>query len=190
MLYLRCAQLHLRLYFLFDSPTSRNYSASLMSLYESCQTLLSLVLNSEEDFLSYCPNYIYQMTLAAGCSLYKIFKSPIMECINVADSKVLFNSAMLAIRKISVSNNDLPGRLAEVLAQLKARSNQTSRRNGTYDKNDWSSLQLKVRSRMSMSVTFDSLWEWRKGFEADQSRTPSGSTFPGAPLFNFILSGV
>ena len=65
---------------------------------------------------------------------------------------------------MSVSNNDLPGRLADVLAQLKARHNSSH-----HNIDQWEALKLEVRSRMSMSVTFDSLWQWRRGFEIQQA---------------------
>lgn len=101
-----------------------------------------------------------------------------MDYLDTVASKGLFNFSIAAVRKISVSNNDLPGRLAEVLAQLKARGN---RRGISSNKNDWKCLELKVRSRMSMSVVFDSLWEWRRGFEVDESRD-SSSASPNIPI--------
>jgi hypothetical protein len=117
------------------------------------------------DVLSYCPNYVYQMVLAAGFSILRLCTSPLVEYIDALGAKRLFNSSIAAVRKISVTNNDLPGRLAEVLAQLKARRNRLSRELTT----DWNSLQLKVRGRLSMSITFDSLWEWRKGVIEDEN---------------------
>jgi hypothetical protein len=170
LIYVRCAVLHLRLFALFDPPNAQNYIASLLSLYESCQALLGLLLTPGEDILNYCPNYIFQMTVASGFVILKLLESPVSEYVDSAAGKSSFNSAILAVRKISISNNDLPGRLAEVLAQLKARANRASR-----SKSDWQILQLKVRSRMSMSIVFDSLWEWRKGFEADESHVPSSN---------------
>jgi len=109
------------------------------------------------------------MTLAAGFAILKLMTSPISEYIDSTSSRTAFNSAIVAIRKISVSNNDLPGRLADVLAQLKARGNR--------EKRDWQFLQLNVRSRMSMSITFDSLWQWRKGFESNKETPRSGAQY-------------
>ena len=168
LIYLRCAQLHLRLYSLFDMPSTPKYITSVLSLYESCQALLGLLLTPGEDILSYCPNYVFQMTSASGFVILKLVQSPATEYVDAAASKSLFNSAILAVRSMSVSNNDLPGRLAEVLAQLKARGNRAAR-----NKTDWQILQLNVRSRMSMSIVFDSLWEWRRGFEMGESKAPS-----------------
>jgi hypothetical protein len=97
-----------------------------------------------------------------------------MQHLEGISAKTTFNSAIVAVRRISVSNNDLPGRLADVLAQLKARNNSSN------TSSQWQVLDLKVRSRMSMSVTFDSLWHWRKGFEVQQSAASIGrQTFLG-----------
>ncbi|KAL9115670.1 MAG: hypothetical protein Q9227_000038 [Pyrenula ochraceoflavens] len=84
-----------------------------------------------------------------------------------------------AIRKISIAKNDLPERLAEVLAQLwksshAARSSARNAENGArgddeFDARDLS-LQLKVRCRMSMSVVYDSVWRWREDFQARDGR--------------------
>lgn len=109
------------------------------------------------------------MTLAAGFALLKLVTSPIMQHLDKNAAKSLFNSSIVAMRKMSVSNNDLPGRLADVLAQLKAGGPSTSS-----SSDQWQTLNLKVRSRMSMSVTFDSLWHWRKGFEVPENRARVG----------------
>ena len=168
IVHLRCAQLHLRLYALFSSTSSENYIQSLLSLYDACKGLLSSVLDPSQDVLSYCPNYVFQMTLASGFTLLKLITSPVMQHLEGISAKTTFNSAIVAVRRISVSNNDLPGRLADVLAQLKARNNSSN------TSGQWQVLDLKVRSRMSMSVTYDSLWHWRKGFEVQQSTASTG----------------
>jgi transcriptional regulatory protein LEU3 len=115
------------------------------------------------DFLAYCPNYVFQLTITCGFAVLRLMQSPAADYLDAVASKKLFNSAIVAIRKIGVSNNDFPGRLAEVLVQLKAR--------GSGQKIDWGNLHLNVRSRMSMSVMFDSLWEWRKGFEPETGKS-------------------
>ena len=70
--------------------------------------------------------------------------------------------------------NDLPSRLAEVLAQLWRGGGAGSRvvgrgmgeGGGTDGAGGGGSLQLKVRCRMSMSLVFDSVWRWREEFQA------------------------
>ncbi|RDW65993.1 hypothetical protein BP6252_09628 [Coleophoma cylindrospora] len=180
-IYLCCAQLHLRLYALFDSNASKNFTQGLVSLYRACENLLSLLLETEKDILGYSPNYVFQMALASGFALLKLITSPATQLLEGTSAKAIFNSAIVVVRKMSVSNNDLPGRLADVLAQLKARGRSPD----TSDQ--WQKFTLQVRSRMSMSVTFDSLWHWRKGFEtsgslANTARAATANNFTGDAL--------
>lgn len=197
LLYLRCTELHLRLYTFFDRRTSNELIITSLSLYETCRHLLSMVLSpgllSNDllfggDFLLYCPNYIFQMTLAAGFAVMKLLKSSLRSYIRIESGKTIFNSAILAIRRISITNNDLPGRLAEVLAQLWAKDHCMSKarpgRESSSERNQeiWEELHLKVGGRMSMSIVYDSLMEWRRGFEAEASRQTSRKIAPVASL--------
>lgn len=74
---------------------------------------------------------------------------------------------------MSVSNNDLPQRLAEVLAQMWRMGNTGPTRQEVLSNGNTSnpaekddSLRLKVRCRMSMSLVYDSVWRWREDFQA------------------------
>ncbi|CZR50346.1 uncharacterized protein PAC_00218 [Phialocephala subalpina] len=159
--YAMCAKLHLHLFALFDCPTTPDYVDNLKMLHEVCEALLYRVSMSEK-FMKYCPKYVFWMTLAAAFTICKLLSSTFADYLDVVTSKQLFNTAVSAIRQMSVSNNDLAGRLAEVLVQLRARATQTKSPGSS--NNGWQSLGIKVRSRMSVSITYDSLWEWRNGF--------------------------
>lgn len=98
--------------------------------------------------------------VAAGCTLLKLCKSFFASHIDMEYTKSLFNRTIWAIRGVSASSNDLPERLAEVLAQMWRLGGATQRANNSTDVDD--SLRLKVRCRMSMSLLFDSVWRWRE----------------------------
>lgn len=106
------------------------------------------------------------MIVAAGFTLLKLLNSFFANNVDLEHGKALFSRCIWLIRLVSVANNDLPSRLAEVLAQLwksgGGGSNMTQRSNDILD----SSLQLKVRCRMSMSLVYDSVWRWREEFQA------------------------
>ena len=116
--------------------------------------------------IHHATNYILQMIIAAGFSLLKLLNSFFANHVDLDYGKKLFKRAIWMIRTISISANDLPSRLAEVLAQLwlsgGAGSRIHKRSNDVMD----SSLQLKVRCRMSMSLVYDSVWRWREEFQA------------------------
>lgn len=163
-LYLRAANLHLHLSAFFDEPSAKDYRERLLSLYVATTSFLEVAMNLETEVgpvLSYTPYYIYQMMVAAGCTLLKLSKSFFSSHIDMEYTKALFNRTIWAIRGVSVSSNDLPERLAEVLAQMWRLGGGTQRSSGTNAEMD-DSLRLKVRCRMSMSLLFDSVWRWRE----------------------------
>lgn len=172
LLYLRCVQLHLRLSTLYDSNTASSYVPSVLSLYDTIQNLLSQVIAPgclDGDILSYCPYYISQMTTACGFTLLRLLQSSFVDFIDVEAGKALFNSTVGAIRKMSVVNNDIPGRLADVLLQLwsRGRSGQRHSSASGSTRAEQPNLQLRVYSRMGMSIMFDSLLQWRNSFQEE-----------------------
>lgn len=168
-LYLRAADLHLRLSAFFDSPISKDYHFNLISLWFSTTKFLECAFNLETHaggVLIYATNYILQMIIASGFTLLKLLNSSFAARIDIAYGRLVFNRTIWAIRSISVTTNDLPSRLAEVLAQLWRGGGAGSRISRSDSSSADSSLQLKVKCRMSMSLVYDSVWRWREEFQA------------------------
>lgn len=127
------------------------------------------------SILPYAPFYIFQMLLACGFILLKISNSFFAAFVDMDYTKQLFNRTIYAIRGISVTGNDLPERLAEVLAQVwKTGVLGRGASNGDLD----ASVQLKVRCRMSMSLVYDSVWRWREDFQVRSQGKSIESTCP------------
>lgn len=184
-LYLRASNLHLHLSAFFDEPSAKDYRERVLSLYVATTSFLEAAMTLETrvgPVLSYTPYYIYQMMVAAGCTLLKLSKSFFAAHVDMEYTKALFNRTIWSIRNVSVSSNDLPERLAEVLAQMwrlgGVAQKSTPAHNGT-DVDD--SLRLKVRCRMSMSLLFDSVWRWR-----EDART-KGRNLEGQLGFCYLL---
>lgn len=167
MLHLQAANMHLRLAAFFDSSSAPNYVNDLLELYFATETFLTTALGLDDPTgpeLRHSTSYIMQMILAGGFTLLKLLNSFFAQHLDVAAARRLFNSTIWAIRRISITNNDLPSRLAEVLAQLWRRYGAATRAPpAAVD----GSLQLKVRCRMSMSLVYDSIWRWREEVAAD-----------------------
>ncbi|KAL8755435.1 MAG: hypothetical protein Q9184_004799 [Pyrenodesmia sp. 2 TL-2023] len=163
------AGLHFRLSAFFDSPGSADYQSHLFSLWQSTSSFLECVFdlnNTDGGLLPHASNYILQMIVAAGFALLKLLNSFFADRIKLAYGRELFWRTIRGIRTISVATNDLPSRLAEVLAQM-WKSGGSGLRKG-YGQSEWldDSLQLKNRCRMSMSLVYDSVWRWREEFQA------------------------
>lgn len=168
-LYLRAAGLHLRLSAFFDSPTSRDYHVDLLALWLSTISFLECAFNLQltaGGVLVYATNYILQMIIAAGFTLLKLLNSFFANQIDLEYGRQIFNRTIWAIRSISVTTNDLPSRLAEVLAQLWRGGGAGVKVSRTMNNAVDNSLQLKVKCRMSMSLVYDSVWRWREEFQA------------------------
>lgn len=92
----------------------------------------------------------------------KLCKSFFSAHVDLEYTRRLFNRTIWSIRAISVSNNDLPQRLTEVLTQMWKQGGAPTPRPVSASSEIDDSLQLKVRCRMSMSLVYDSVWRWRE----------------------------
>ncbi|EXJ68009.1 uncharacterized protein A1O5_08624 [Cladophialophora psammophila CBS 110553] len=172
--YFHVVKLHLHAFYLFDEPTALGYLERIVALYSTATSVIEHVRNLDsrsQDFLRFCPLFCYEAFLCAVFILLKVVKNDYFAAIIDADSgKGLINFSVSALRKISVVNNDLPGRLSDVIAYLWTHPNPSLMGGIGMD-----GLQLKVRSRMSMSIVYDSLWRWREQFRTEaESADPQG----------------
>lgn len=115
--------------------------------------------------------YIEQIMLAASVTLLKLLHSFYAPRVDQPRGRALFSRAVAGLRRLSVRSNDLPQRLAEVMAQLwvKSASDVPEGTSGDLAKvglaaeqgGEGDGLQLHVRCRGSLSVFFDAIWRWR-----------------------------
>ncbi|KAF3927947.1 hypothetical protein ABW20_dc0108594 [Dactylellina cionopaga] len=191
-IYLLCARLHLRSFHLFDSPHSSSASTNrIINLYSAAESLVTHILKLEEEtstVVDYCPVYIYQMFTCAAFTMLKVLRSSYFNrYLDVETGIKGFNSALGCLRNISIADNDLPARMADVLTQLwecgtlsfdrgsatggsvdgsisAAVSTAEREEGGEGGETLHAGWDLRIRSRMSMSVVYDSLWKWREQF--------------------------
>ncbi|KAJ9645505.1 hypothetical protein H2204_001085 [Knufia peltigerae] len=179
-LYLKAAALHMRLSAFFSPPSLPSYRADMFKLYQSTTEFLEVCLGLENSMsinlpsnyshglsLAHATNYIFHMMLAAGFSLLKLMHNFLGEHdMDVQGASELLSRTVWALRSMSVVENDLAERLAEVLAQVwksgRVRAQPDLNKIGEGEVDD--SLQLKVKCRMSVSLVFDSVWRWRRNF--------------------------
>lgn len=98
--------------------------------------------------------------------MLKLLNSFFAAHVDVPVGRTLFAKSVSTLRKLSVRSNDLPQRLAEVMAQFWHTSGSSQQRlfNDGQDaaREPDDTLQLKVRCRSSLSVLFDAIWRWRQ----------------------------
>nr|POE62812.1 transcriptional regulatory protein sef1 [Quercus suber] len=163
-LYLKAAALHLRLSAFFDKPTQPNYLADLRNVYIAASSLLTVVVELPEQHMLYLPRYIEQIILGGCVTLLKLLNSFYAAHVDGVTGRTLFGRSVNTLRRLSVRSNDLPQRLAEVMAQLWESSGKAQQQlfNGDQVKGPDESLQIKVRCRSSLSVLYDAIWRWRQ----------------------------
>jgi hypothetical protein len=187
-LHLRSTELHLRLSVFFDSSESIDYTLNVHTLYKAALSFFEAAQSLEFEqggVLSYCSNYILQMVIASAFVFLRLLNSFFAQFINFEEGKSTFNKAVQAIRRISVVKNDLPGRLAEVLAQMwRGAHLGGSPKPPLQTSNLGKELQLKVRCRMSMSLVFDSVWRWREEYQNKERGNLDGKSLPFHTLSN------
>jgi hypothetical protein len=166
ILYLKAAALHLRLSAFFDKPTQPNYTADLRNVYIAASSMLTAVNDLPPHIFMYVPRYIEQMMLAGATTLLKLLNSFYAAHVDVPSGRSLFSRTVNLLRELSVRSNDLPQRLAEVMAQLWETSGASEQRLFNPETNQAKppdeSLQLRVRCRSSLSVLYDAIWRWRQ----------------------------
>ncbi|KAF7932268.1 hypothetical protein EAE99_003508 [Botrytis elliptica] len=161
-LYLLAARLHLHTFAFYVPEFSPNHLAALSSAYNSAtrfiQALLDYDLHSEA-ILPYCSYYILKNLICASCVLLKILNSTYAMQFDSTQGRSLFNAAILALRSTSLATNDFSDRIAEALARMwrSAGSGDLNRR-----REDFSPIDIKIQSRMSISHVHDCFLRWRK----------------------------
>lgn len=192
-LYLHAAHLHLHLSAFFLPPDVPSYRNEMLKVYQATITFLETCLGLESSTtvtmpssythglsLKYSTAYIFQMMLAAGFSILSLMRAFLGEHeLDEHGASEMFTRTVWALRSMTVVENDLAERLAEVLAQVwksgPTRVDTSEGLAGLGDTDD--SLQLKVRCRMSMSLVFDSVWRWRRNYQLKSGR-PLEGMFP------------
>lgn len=170
ILYIRAAALHFRLTVFFDTPGTDLYDNNLRSLWLATISFLEQAFSLSTDagpIIKYATNYVLQMIIAAGFALLKLLNSSFAKHIDFNYGKKIFAKTIETIHAISVTSQDLPCRLAQVLVQLWKAGDVGKKGNTSAPRFPDRSLQLKVRCRMSMSLVYDSVWRWREEFQSD-----------------------
>jgi len=78
--------------------------------------------------------------------------------------KLSYFRAIALCKQVSLENNDLAGKTSEILSLLWL--------SAIFD-NPEASWPLRIRSRLSMSIVFDSLWWWRENYKYLPSAVPA-----------------
>lgn len=171
------ARLSLHSFVLLEDSSIPEYKDRVLILYQSACDLIEMGLehhqgdnntnnnNNSSHNLEYHPFFSVQMFISAAFAILRVSTNGFFRLlIDAPTAGKLVESAIAALRKASVVNNDLPARLGDVIGFFCTLSDAESIGGSTVE-----DLQLReVRNRLSVSVVYDSLWTWRRHFLPEQ----------------------
>jgi len=144
----------------FANPANPDLEA-LVNLYSLCLSLTQSVtdLTNHTNLMSICPSFIDRTMTLAGFIILKLVRSPCAQHLDLAAGERAYFQAVQSCKNMSIQHNDLCARAAAIMSSLWGSLRVFKRKDGTVE-----SLGLRLRTRLSMSVSFDMFWYWREEF--------------------------
>ncbi|RFU34161.1 hypothetical protein B7463_g2163, partial [Scytalidium lignicola] len=181
------SRLSLLVFHLFG-PESDAMLAGAVCLFNVCKEILDLTarLDATQSFAWYSTHYHMRMILLAAFCVLRIMRSKLREMIPVNEAEQSLFKAINFVKSRSTQTTDLDAKYAIILKQLYSSTTAFRREDGEID-----GLRLDIRSRLFMSIAFDSFWWWRAEFDGRPSPYPlpaatvtndDGSTGPAAAM--------
>ncbi|KAF2160323.1 hypothetical protein M409DRAFT_60025 [Zasmidium cellare ATCC 36951] len=158
------ACLQLRTYHFLAHNVETIPCEGLLDGYHSATSIIQELSRQEPDdnVLLRGPVIFQNALMMASVFVLKILRTRHVRLVNLQEGQRMFKLSIVLIRKCSIEDNDLPGRMSKILLQLWSRPT---------DPNS-SPQKLNVQSRLAGSLLQDFLWQWRENF-ADQENKPS-----------------
>ncbi|KAF4337093.1 nicotinamide mononucleotide permease [Fusarium beomiforme] len=165
-----CTRLAISAYYFFLQSHELK-KPGLISNFSIATEVLDAVsrLDAMQDLALHASNYYTRMALLAAFCILRIVRSPLREHIDLRDAEQSLFKAISFAKRRSMQHGDLDERYGTILSQLWSNSNSmdTTAANG---------LGLRIRSRLFMSVVFDSLWWWRVEYNGQGSPYDTNKT--------------
>lgn len=162
MFQLNCARIHVLAYHFFANPgTSTPDLEALSRLFSLCVSTLQTAntLSQSSNFVAMCPSFIDRTLTLTGFCILKLFRSPLAQHLDLQAGEQAYFYAVQFGKRMSLQNNDLGARTAAIMTNLWSSNRVFRRKDGSVE-----SLGLRLRTRLSMSVSFDMFWYWREEF--------------------------
>ncbi|KAK9458158.1 hypothetical protein V1511DRAFT_491894 [Dipodascopsis uninucleata] len=156
--------------FLDDEPEQ---SSELLYLaYQASISTISLVESMDESIgpdgscstLLYLPLFMQLGIVLASFVILKLQFSALSEKLDISSGKRHFACAIALLRKMSFKDSDFPIRVSTIMFQswkLHVLDQMEAVKEG---KDKYITPKLKLRSRMAVSVFYDSIWVWRERY--------------------------
>ncbi|KAL5392286.1 hypothetical protein DPSP01_000800 [Paraphaeosphaeria sporulosa] len=159
---LNCARIHVLAFHFFAHPVNPGPDAeSLSRLYSLCISTLQTAhaMTQQANFAFISQSFIDRTVTLAGFVILKLTRSHIHQHFDLAAGEQAYYNAAQFSKATSLQNGDLGERCCQILKDLWQSNRVFRRRDGSIE-----SLGIRLRTRLSMSVSFDMFWYWREEF--------------------------
>lgn len=167
-LYLSICRLHLQTMHFYEASEQLD-PASLVQLdITSCETInLMHNLDASSALISSSTFYLFHSLLLAATNLLRLLRglSPQTQQ-DYKRGEATFFLAVTLMTRMSIANDDLPGRCTNMLSRLWTSQKLFRRADGSL------APEIRIRTRLAMSPLVDCLWWYREEFRVQKSVYP------------------
>jgi len=116
-------------------------------------------MTQQANFAFISQSFMDRTVSLAGFIILKLCRSHMSQHLDLAAGEQAYYSAVQFCKATSLQNHDIGERIAQILMNLWGSTRIFRRRDGSVE-----SLGIRLRTRLSMSVSFDMFWFWREEF--------------------------
>jgi hypothetical protein len=148
----------------FAHPTSPGPDAEGLSrFYSLCisviQSAATMHTQQKIHLPSVSQSFIDRTITLAGFTILRLVRSPLAQHLDVHAGERAFSQACDFLKNVSMQPGDIHIRTALIMKDLWGSDKVFRKRDGRVE-----SLYLRLRTRLSMSVSYDMFWYWREEF--------------------------
>lgn len=139
--------------YLFQTPENIDLTCRTR-MYVTASLIIDLLssLDKTSQLVSHATTYICLGIILAAIILLRFLKGSFAKYIDYDSCKTSFFTALTMLKNASVENNDGPARFAMRLSHIYTGDQMFKMPDGSRNE------ALRVRSRLAMSVVFDTIW--------------------------------
>ncbi|KAJ4370169.1 hypothetical protein N0V86_008905 [Didymella sp. IMI 355093] len=186
-LQLNCARIHVMAFHFFAHPMNPD-ADGLSRFYSLCISTINTAtaMAQSVNFASVSQSFVDRTICLAGFSILRLVRSPLAQHLDLAAGEQAFFQAVQFLKGVSLQPGDIGMRTALIMHDLWNSNKVFRRKDGRIE-----SLGLRLRTRLSMSVSYDMFWYWREEFGNMQNpyngdeaiNAPNEATQPGSPSY-------
>lgn len=167
-LYLSICRMHLQTMHFYEA-SERLDSANLVQLHiTSCATInLMRELDASSAIISSSTSYMFHSLLLAATNLLRLLRGLAPQSQQDYErGEATFFLAVTLMTRMSIANDDLPGRCSNSLSKLWTSQKLFKRADGSL------APEIRIRTRLIMSPLVDCLWWYREEFRVQRNVYP------------------